>query len=220
MKIYIHTFPQTSWPIRYRFASKTDEPRLYSYLQLFAKEFSKYPKSFIVRTGLEKIIVVKDLQIYGQLRAAIPDFYRENLLLDFLNSTGYAIYQKHVIHHEYYHMIEEQFNQSPYWQDPSWNRLNPSGTRYGAGGVTVQNQINMYTYSHPRLGFVNLYSLSGLEEDKAEIFASLFVREEWQLVQKWQKTDRVLFAKVRYMQEFLREIDTSFTREYWARLER
>ena len=83
VKIYFESFPVTSWKLDYQLAEPKDSSGLYSYLQLFDKEFSKYPTSFIKATNLKHVVFVKSLGFGGQLRAAIPDYYKEILLLDF-----------------------------------------------------------------------------------------------------------------------------------------
>lgn len=218
IKIYTQSAQKFSWKIEYQFACKQDYQKLYRYLQLFDQEFQKYPKNFIKKTALKGILFVKKLSINGQYRTAIPDYYKEFLIYDFLRGDHHKRYQKHVIHHEYYHMIEQEINKNPYFKDPAWNRLNQKGFKYGHGGASVQHKTNQYSYTHPQKGFVNLYSMSGLEEDKAEMFATLFIKREYQQLKKWGKKDKILHQKELYMKGFLRKLDSGFYKGYWNRL--
>lgn len=218
VKIFIESFPLTSWKLDYQPAEPEDSSKLYAYLQLFDEEFSKYPVSFHKATNLKSVVFVKSLGINGQLRAAIPDCYKEILLFDFKRGDYNKTYQKHVIHHEYYHMTEEEFNNDAYWKDPQWNNLNITGIKYGSGGSSVQNNSNVYSYTHPEKGFVNLYSMSAIEEDKAEMFATLFIKSEYEKLMNWAKEDEVLEKKKNYMINFLCTKDSNFKQDYWINL--
>lgn len=218
IKLYFEEFPATSWKIDYALATRKDYKKLHRYILIFDNEFSKYPKSFLKRTKLSAVVFVKSLAFQKQLRTAIPDYGKEILILDFIRG-GYApIYQKHVIHHEFYHMIEEEFNKSAYWKDPGWAKLNGPKVQYGRGGKTVQKNSKAYLFTHPEKGFVNLYSKSAIEEDKAEIYAALFLKEEYKKLIKWAKKDKSLYKKTKYMKSFLRKLDPKFTEKYWLKL--
>ena len=218
IKIYFDEFPSTSWKIDYALATKQDYKKLQRYILSFDNEFKKYPNKFFKKTKLFAVVFVKSLAFQKQLRTAIPDYGREILVLDFIRGEHNDIHQKHVMHHEFYHMIEEELNNDPYWKDPNWKKLNEPGIQYGQGGKTVQNNSNMYLFTHPGKGFVNLYSKSAIEEDKAEIFAALFLKEEYERLIKWTKEDRVLYNKTKYMKNFLRGLDSKFSEQFWLKL--
>ena len=218
IKVYFEKFPVTSWKINYELATKQDYEKLYNYLLLFDNEFAKYPKSFLKKTKLSAVVFVKSLALKEQLRTAIPDYGKEILILDFLGGDHSSVYQKHVIHHEFYHMIEEEFNRSAYWKGPDWKEFNTSGFRYGQGGKAAQNNSKAYLFTHPRKGFVNLYSQSAVEEDKAEIYATLFIKEEYDKLIEWVKKDKVLSRKMSYMIKFLKKLNSKFSKRYFSRL--
>ena len=115
-------------------------------------------------------------------------------------------------------MLEEEFNGDAYWKDPDWVSLNSEDISYGSGGSSVAGNSNMYAYTHPKTGFVNLYSMSAPEEDKAEIFASLFVKSEYEKLSLWSKEDDVLNEKMTYMINFLISKDELFNIDYWMKL--
>ncbi len=219
IKFYINSMPQTTWNIDYEFAQKDDYEDLYNYLKLFDKEFNKYPLSFLKKSKLQGIAFVKDLSIeldnkILQERGAIPDYKNELLIYDYMNGNHNKAYQQHVVHHEFYHMLEEEINGNARWKDPEWNSLNIENNIYGKGGKyyrgTTQSIIN-----HPKTGVISLYSLSALEEDKAEIYASLFTKSDSIKLNQWVKEDKVLNNKVEYMKSFLKGVDPSFTTNYW-----
>ena len=218
IKVYFGKFPKTSWKIDYDLATKQDYEKLYNYLLLFDNEFAKYPQGFLKKTKLSAVVFVKSLALKEQLRTAIPDYGKEILILDFLRGDHNSTYQKHVIHHEFYHMIEEEFNRSAYWKDPDWKEFNASGVDYGQEGKAAQGNSKAYLFTHPKKGFVNLYSKSAIEEDKAEIYATLFVKEEYDKLMEWVKKDKVLSRKMSYMIRFLKKLNSKFSKRYFTRL--
>ena len=195
--------------IRFNLADRSDYEVMYQYSLLFAEEFRKYPLEFVSNTKLNSVFLVKDLAVNGQARTAVPDYDNEVLLLDFAAAAYAAQYRRHVIHHEYYHMIEEQINGDAYWKDPVWAGFNPPGFRYGSGGVNARGQDGASTLNHPHAGFVSLYAMSSLEEDKAEVYACLLIDTEREAMNEWAKTDHILASKITYMSEFIARLGSS-----------
>ena len=216
LNISFEKMPDTSWELDYALADEADYPTLYYYARLFSEEFRKYPKAFVSKTRLTSIVLVKDLAFQGQLRSAVPDFKREILILDFKRGLFAPIYQRHVIHHEFYHLIEEEINRDPSWKDPHWAQFNRKRFRYGSGGDKVQDNSNVYLYTHPAPGFINLYAMSALEEDKAEIYASLFVCPEYERIKEWAGSDPILASKIKYMKRFLKGLEQTMDEKYWT----
>ena len=204
------SFPETTWKIQHQVATKNDYKNLYKYLTLFKKEFQKYSSKYIKNTSLKKVVFAKNLKINGQARAAIPDYKKEILILDF--SPKSTTYMQHVIHHEFYHMIEEEAFGTSYYKDPKWNEFNIEGFKYGKGGSKARGS-DQYSLSHPHKGFINKYSMSGLEEDKAEIYAILYVKEELKILEKLSRKDKILHKKMNYMKEFIKKIESGNYRE-------
>ncbi|MCF6289012.1 MAG: putative zinc-binding metallopeptidase [Proteobacteria bacterium] len=213
IKFHIDLMPTTTWIIDYEFAQEQDYENLFSYLELLDMEFSKYLLSFLKKSKLEAIAIVKNLVLdayyYDDPRAGIPDYHHELLIFDFTTVSHSKTYKNHVIHHEFYHMLEEQFNGNSKWKDPVWNSFNVNNDVYGG-------RRSYYLINHPDKGFVSKYSLSSLEEDKAETFSTLFTKEYYKKVRVWIKKDNILFNKVEYIKNFLKGIDRSFSDNYWS----
>lgn len=182
---------------------ESDYPELEKYVRLFRAEFFKYPKSFIDSTNLKKVALVKNLKNQNIAVAAMPDYYQENLYMDIFVGNYDSTYQKHVVHHEFYHMIEEEFNGNTYYKDPEWAKMNnDSDFQYGSGGINTRSS-GAGVVNHPRNGFVNEYAMSALEEDKAEIFGVLMTSEEEMIVRGWAESDKILKSKIKYLSDFL-----------------
>lgn len=219
IRISYNKSPKWTWGIvGYKKATASDSYRLLTFLKIFREEFDKYPPDFIARTKLKHVAFVKELSFLGQRRNAVPDYLREILYYDYAKASLNSVYQRHVIHHEFYHMIEEEINGNVYWKDPEWMEFNEKNFKYGRGGHKVQSNNKMYNMVHPKKGFVNLYSMSGLEEDKADIYASLFVGVEHEMLLGWIKDDDILREKVAYMKQFLYNCCKVIDEDYWKSL--
>ena len=72
---------------------------------------------------------------------------------------------RHVIHHEYFHMVEEQVNGSAYFKDPKWAALNTKGFKYGSGGDKMRDG-NVTPLTHPQAGFVTSIRLLGWKKTR------------------------------------------------------
>ncbi len=211
--------PACTWPLEFHPAQgETDRANLQRYLILLSEELSKYPKSFIQSSKLKVVAVGKGLTFRNQPRAALPDYVKETLYysFDYLDK-GSEDYVRHVVHHEYFHMLEEEWNGSAYFKDPAWARLNEEEFRYGSGGVNARNG-NVSTLNHPRKGFINGYAMSGLEEDKAEVWAAMLVPAEWKLVASWCQKDERLKQKVELLERAARKKCRQMDDAYWERL--
>jgi hypothetical protein len=179
------------------------------YAPILAQEFLIYPPSFIKRSRLKRIVLCSGLSFAGQLRSAIPDFEHDTLYLD-VSRSEYDRYQALVIHHEFFHVIDYRDDGQVY-SDERWARLNPQAFRYGTGGVHMQGDP-LSSLPTDRAGFLTTYATSGVEEDKAEMFAHMMV--EYATVSERAARDKVVGDKVlamrRLLKDFCSEVDESF----------
>jgi hypothetical protein len=182
------------------------------YARLLHREFGRYPTSAVRRTGLKQIILCADLSFGGQKRTAIPDFEHDTLYLDIERASYDRNYQIQVLHHEFFHVIDYADDGLVY-EDKDWASLNPSDFAYGSGGRNAQNvaDTNVLTDRYP--GFLNHYSTTGVEEDKAEIFARLIV--EPAMVKQRAESDPVLRAKIEKMESLVRKFSDEMDEEFW-----
>lgn len=184
------------WDLRYRPIKARHQQQLKQYLPLFAEEIQKLPVQLLQLSGLQTVAFVRQLQLATQPRAAVPDYVHEVLYYDI--SLQKHAYLRHVVHHEFYHMLEQQLYGSAYYQDPQWLALNPANFSYGNGGAATRN-AEAAAFSHPAPGFINGYAMSGIEEDKAEIWTVIWASDSWQQVSRMFEQDAVLAAKLRLL---------------------
>ena len=204
--------PDTGWPLRYATIDSRFDPALADYLAVFEQEFSKMPKGLIRLSGLRTVVFVSNLTMAGQSRAAVPDYDNEVLYYDVsLRGSQHA---RRVVHHEFYHMLEQQLYGSVYYKDPHWGALNAPGFVYGNGGASERRR-SLAAYNHPYPGFINGYAMSGLEEDKAEIWTILWLDSNWQQVYPMLKDDCILVAKINYMMAQMAAKSDALPVDFW-----
>lgn len=171
-----------------------------AYAPLLAGELSRYPPDLVRRSGLRRVALCVELSFAGQRRNAVPDFEGHTLFLEVSRGSGNRLYLRKVIHHEFFHIVDLR-DDGRLYRDDAWSLLNPRGFRYGAGGRSVQDfsATSVLTTRYP--GFLNHYSTTGVEEDKAEVFANLLVEPE--AVRRRTAEDPVLAAKVLRMRSLV-----------------
>lgn len=211
--------PHSSYPgSNFTVLSIEDEEGLAEYVLIFYDEFNRYPQDFIKNVDLRKVAFVKNLSIDGQYLAAEPDSDQEILFYDIYLGNDYEGYQQEVIHHEFYHMIEEEINGDAYYKDPIWASFNDPDFKYGSGGALAYDDPE-YTDAIPESGgFISGYSTYGLEEDKAEIFANLMIPELSVKLYSLAENDDVLNKKITYMKDFLSKHSEYMGEDFWQNI--
>ena len=206
-------FPHsTSWgPIDGQSAALTDLQR---YQPLFCQEFSLYPKSLVRKTKLRRIVLCQELKFSGQRRYAIPDFEHDTLYLDVGTNDQPAIYLRKVIHHEFFHIIDYR-DDGLLYEDERWKSLNRPDFKYGKGGATALGNPTTGKLTTEYAGFLTHYSTTGVEEDKAEVFAHLIVNAA--AVADRATRDEVLAGKVIRMKSLVQTYCPAADPGFWLR---
>lgn len=217
LKVVLDTGFKGTWDITYRSFADTNE--LKDYLATVDYEYSKYPQGYFRATGINYLVIAKDLKVMGQKRAAVPDPYVHTLFLE-KDSAYPGEYQVYVMHHELNHCAEFAAWGDMYYRWRKWERKNPCRFKYGDGGNSAykpENRgINWRAYTHPRKGFVNLYSTTGEEEDRSEIVSLIMTDSGRHNLLEFCKKDKKLRKKVRLAMKFLDRV--SGTKDnYWRR---
>ncbi len=190
-----------------------DQNSLSQYEPIFVEEFSYYPVTAIKRSGLQEIILCRALDFEGAHRTALPDYDHDAFYLDVERGGANQEYQRKVIHHEFFHIIDWKDDGLVY-SDDAWASLNANGFKYGRGGKFAQKDPRESVFDGSLKGFVTRYAMSGVEEDKAETFANMMVN--YQLMEKRVENDPVLKSKFVRMKQVLISFDNSFNDHFWA----
>jgi len=185
------------------------------YLPLLLFEFGAYPPELVKRTKLKRIVLCKRLSFAGQFRNAIPDYQHDTLYLEVVRGMASPGYMRRVIHHEFFHIIDWKDDGLVY-RDDAWGKLNPKGFRYGTGGKNAQGDATMSLLTDEFPGFLTKYATTGVEEDKAELYAHMLVDPK--LVRQRVAADEILAAKCERMQQLLSRFCKQVDAEFWERM--
>jgi hypothetical protein len=183
------------------------------YLPLFFKEFSLYPPTLIRNSKLKTIYFVGNLNFstkgYTQYRAGIPDYCEETLAMVYCCKERRKDYIVNVIHHEIFHFIDHIMYGNIYRADAEWLSFNSSEFKYGNGGALNREWKPL---DKDCVGFLNYYSTTGMEEDKAEIFSYLL---NWPKKAK-ENTCEILGKKINAIKRMMKYFDEiGCNDDYW-----
>ncbi len=195
-----------------------DKKEIRVYGALFVAEFELYPPDLVTRAKLKRVVFCDELSFAGQRRNAIPDYENDTLYLDVVRGNSNRTYMRKVLHHEFFHIIDYRDDGLVY-EDERWANLNPPDFKYDRGGGKGAQGVadtSVLTDKYP--GFLNHYSTTGVEEDKAEVFANLIV--DVSDVADRAKKDKVLAAKVERMKELLTEFCPEMNQQFWTKVEK
>lgn len=196
-------------------SADAEELRQYSYL--LSTELSRYPTSLLRAAGLKQIAIVRNLTLSGFDVGGIGDFKQEILYLDLNASKHNKTFRRHIIHHEFFHLLDQEQNGSAYIADEAWIALNPPGFRYGNGGLTERETNAMEIGSATSSGFLNKYAMSGIEEDRAEVYAAMATPGTWQKASRLVSTDPILAAKASHIRTFVLRLAPEAATSLFAR---
>lgn len=164
-------------------------------------EWCIYPKSFIKKSKLKNVIFVNRIQFttpfFSQYRAGCPETNQTESLVLSTKERNF-LYIRIVIHHELFHYIDwvDDFS----YEDEGWEELNVPGFKYGKGGEYEREWIKL---DPDAKGFINHYSTSALEEDRAEIYQYLIGCPDEALNNK----DEIVQKKVKRIRDFVMKFD-------------
>lgn len=194
-------------------AEPVSDDVLERYIPIFEKEWRRYPRSLMVRTHIGKVVIGADVKVLGQPRAAVPDFTPGWYWLDAQVGQRIPRYGKHVLHHDFFHMIDDR--DSPDGRrDKVWEELNPPTVKYGKGGWFMQKG-NVGALREDLPGFLTEYATSAVEEDKAEIYGHLLGSPTF--VRKRVAADPVISAKVARIKELVKTFEPTMDEAWWAK---
>ena len=164
------------------------------------------------KTKLERVVFCVDLSFAGQKRTAIPDFEHNTLYLDVARGMPNTTYLRKVLHHEFFHIIDLR-DDGTFTEDEGWAKENPAEFKYGTGGINAQDNSKTSVPNEDVPGFLNHYSTTAIEEDKAEVFAHLVVDPNYYAERA--KKDEVLSRKAKRMKKLIADFCTEADGKFW-----
>ena len=108
-----------------------------------------------------------------------------------------------VCHHEIFHFVDHIKNPGFYCK--KWDSLNVDGFKYGDGGA---NHREWKPLDPAIVGFLNFYSTTAIEEDKAEVYAAMINQEK-----ETSDYDEVLMSKFARMKMLMQRYDSKMYSE-------
>jgi len=182
------------------------------YTPLFVKEWSLYPPSLMKKAKVTKIVFCDGLQVGEQYRAAVPAFELDTMYYDPALGSFSPHYQRNVVHHEFFHMLDQRMGAMRV--DPDWSALNAPDFKYGDGGEKMRAAgVGELTADIP--GFLTRYGTAAVEEDKAELFAHLIVDSAY--VTDRSAKDAVLAAKIAMLKRRVGNFESGLGDKFWLK---
>jgi hypothetical protein len=145
----------------------------------------------------------ENLSISELYTAGIPDNIMKTLILDIQFNEDYF---ERVIHHEVFHIIYLQYKEI--FNDEEWIKFNNPKFEYAECSTCTKN-ISLEKYQITN-GFFTEYSKSTASEDMAEVYSHMIFLKEKEINQI-RKSDPILNNKISYIENKIKEIDSSFT---------
>lgn len=203
-------------------AEIADYQRLYEYVHIFDEEIQKYPADFFKNDYVKEVYFVKKLFHQENDAEGLYDYRKKVVFFDFATQRGGSQVARHNIHHEIFHILDTNTFS---WKDEDWEDLNDPDFKYiKTGKVFIdrekKNEVNYF--APQRKGFVTYYAMTSAYEDRAEVYACLFIKSQSRLIHQWAKKDPILAKKIEYIMRFLQnyskgQIDQRYFTSLWSR---
>ncbi len=181
------------------------------YTPLLFSELSIYPLDLITKCEVRRIVLCAGLSLSQGAIAAVSDLRTGTLYLDVRRGSHDRAYQRLVIHHELFHFVD--YRDNGLFDDEQWAKLNSKDFKYGNGGHHYQDDVLGSRLTDSTPGILTNYSMSGIAEDKAELFANLIVNPAY--VRRRATRDVVIESKVKAMKELLLEFSWRMDDSFW-----
>lgn len=194
-------------------------------LTIIKSILKKYPNS-LLKKNLKRIYMLNSIKMfntnYGGTANQDGYIYVTNQG-EQLNYTAANI--ERMLHHEFLSVLlaynEPTYNkQTGELANPNWNAINPKEFEYGTGGVEeIQKGTSSEEFDSNliKIGFLNQYSQSSMENDFSEIASNLFKSNDnfWRIVD----TNALIRKKVDLAIKFYNKLDPIFTEAYFRKIQ-
>lgn len=201
--------PERRWSIQIDVATKHDKNQ---YVKLLKEELGLYSPKLLGRCGLRSIVICGKISVNGKGLPgfSIPDSGR--IFFEVVDPSRLQGYIRRGVHHELFHLIEFKTNMLGR-DDPAWSKLNPESFRYGKGGYNERDPLSSLP-DETTLGFINRYSRSAIEEDKAVIFS--YMMSSGKILDGMTAKDRILSSKTKEIKSFMYKSCDEFDESFWS----
>ena len=170
--------------------------------QIISKNLKRYSRNFLKKINLKYIVMCENLSISGINSAGLPDNVMKTLILDIEFNKKYF---ERVIHHEIFHIINDQHKNL--FNEDDWKKMNSTNFEY-AKCSTCSERLGLDTYKKNN-GFFTEYSKSTASEDMAEVYSHLIFLDN-KKIKEIRNSDIILNKKISYIENKIKLIDNSF----------
>jgi hypothetical protein len=179
--------------------------------RVLADELSRYPRHALREARFRRILLCQNLAEGPTPIPSLPN-YQQTLLLDVDASPEFL---RRLLHHELFHFVDYA-DDDQVQTDPAWSRINGRFFVYGSGGRAMREPgSSRLTDTQP--GFLSPYSMSALEEDKAEIFSFLMTQPT--AVRRIAERDAVVARKVTAIRQQVSAQLPGLSDRFWSEIE-
>ena len=165
---------------------------------IISKNLSIYEKDFLNKINLRFVVLCENLYISEINTAGIPDHKKRALILDINFNEKYF---ERVIHHELFHIIQNNFKSI--FDEKIWSNFNDKAFEY-AECSTCSDRLGLDLYDKTN-GFLTEYSKSIASEDMAEVFS--FIMTDKLKIKKIVNEDSILSNKIEFIKNGILKIE-------------
>lgn len=143
--------------------------------KIVSQELSKYTAANFATLGLKKVYLVKSLYVDGTFRSGMPEAQFEDAVYFDIDAKYFTSedgkYMRRTIHHEIRHLADYNQYNTYKPQDSKWLQCNPAQNSYLNSVASMYANPTYAHAAHPSAGFITGYATSGIDEDRAEVYA-------------------------------------------------
>ena len=178
--------------------NKANKKNLDKKSSIISKNLSIYKKDFLNKINLRFVVLCENLYISEINTAGIPDHKKRTLILDINFNEKYF---ERVIHHEVFHIIQNNFESI--FNEKIWSNFNEKAFEY-AECSTCSDRLGLDLYDKTN-GFLTEYSKSIASEDMAEVFS--FIMTDKLKIKKIVNEDSILSNKIEFIKNGILKIE-------------
>ena len=178
--------------------NKANKKNLDKKSSIISKNLSIYKKDFLNKINLRFVVLCENLYISEINTAGIPDHKKRTLILDINFNEKYF---ERVIHHELFHIIQNNFKSI--FDEKIWSNFNDKAFEY-AECSTCSDRLGLDLYDKTN-GFLTEYSKSIASEDMAEVFS--FIMTDKLKIKNIVNEDSILSNKIEFIKNGILKIE-------------
>ena len=168
---------------------------------LINENINLYSNFFLNKINLRFIILCNNLEVASIPALGVPNHPLKTIIIN-INTDNYRL--SRTIHHEIFHVINDQFTEL--FNYDKWRNFNTKVFKYKACS-TCTDKFGMELLKEKK-GFLTEYSQSTVEEDMAETFSFLMIKNSE--FKKIVQDDIILKKKINFIKSNILLIDKNF----------